>query len=129
VVFLHELRRGGADRSYGIHVAELAGIPRQVIRRAEELLAELEGRRDATTQLRAVHAGGDGVAAPAGDQAPAARLGGRAPRAAATNGQLSLFDVAPSPALELLKRLNINELTPLDALNKLYELQKLAASE
>lgn len=104
-----------------VYIAEL--------RRAEELLAELEGRRDATTQLRAVHAGGDGVAAPAGDQAPAARLGGRAPRAAATNGQLSLFDVAPSPALELLKRLNINELTPLDALNKLYELQKLAASE
>src|SRR5262249_9231458 len=42
VVFLHELRRGGADRSYGIHVAELAGIPRPVIRRASELLAELE---------------------------------------------------------------------------------------
>ena len=42
VVFLHELRRGGADRSYGIHVAQLAGIPRTVIRRAGELLAELE---------------------------------------------------------------------------------------
>ena len=39
---LRELRRGGADRSYGIHVAQLAGIPRSVIRRAGELLAELE---------------------------------------------------------------------------------------
>ena len=45
VAFLHELRRGGADKSYGIHVAELAGIPRVVIKRASELLAELEARR------------------------------------------------------------------------------------
>ncbi|NTU83115.1 MAG: DNA mismatch repair protein MutS, partial [Chloroflexales bacterium] len=46
VVFLHELRKGGADRSYGIHVAELAGIPRTVIARASELLIELEGGRE-----------------------------------------------------------------------------------
>jgi DNA mismatch repair protein MutS len=41
-------------------------------------------------------------------------------------GQLSLFDTAPDPAMELLRRLNINELSPIEALNKLYELQKLA---
>ncbi len=52
VVFLHELRRGGADRSYGIHVAELAGIPRPVIRRASELLAELENQEPKESVVR-----------------------------------------------------------------------------
>jgi DNA mismatch repair protein MutS len=104
VVFLYELRRGGADRSYGIHVAELAGIPRPVIQRASELLAELES--GARQQLAS------SPPAPAAPATPAA--------------QLSLFDVAPNPVVEYLKRLNINELTPIEALTKLYELQKLA---
>jgi DNA mismatch repair protein MutS len=104
VVFLHELRAGSADRSYGIHVAELAGIPRGVIRRASELLAELEsGQR------------------PAGQPAPAPAP---APAPTAT-AQLPLFELAPSPLAEYVRRLNLNELTPLEALNKLYELQAL----
>ena len=45
VVFLHEVVAGGADRSYGIHVAELAGLPRQVVVRARQILSELEGQR------------------------------------------------------------------------------------
>ncbi len=45
VVFLHQVVGGGADRSYGIHVAELAGLPRQLVRRAQDILKELEGRR------------------------------------------------------------------------------------
>jgi DNA mismatch repair protein MutS len=113
VVFLHELRRGGADRSYGIHVAELAGIPRPVTRRAAELLAELEQRT------------GDGVRRPGG------RAAGRTePQAASSkpqaSGQLGLFDLAPSPAIEMLRRLNVNELSPIEAMTKLYELQRLA---
>jgi DNA mismatch repair protein MutS len=49
-VFLHHIVPGGADRSYGIHVAQLAGLPKPVIRRAEELLEELEqGQRDHAT--------------------------------------------------------------------------------
>jgi len=131
VVFLHELRPGGADRSYGIHVAELAGIPRAVTARASALLAELEGRRSQATarsepdQAQSQTAT-EALAAP--DGAPgsppvAAPLRGGRRRA---DGQLSLFDVAPSPVLEYLRRLNINEVTPLQALNLLYELQKLA---
>ncbi|HEU4324612.1 MAG TPA: DNA mismatch repair protein MutS [Roseiflexaceae bacterium] len=107
VVFLHELRRGGADRSYGIHVAELAGIPRAVIRRASELLALFE----------------QGHSAPAAAPTPAS---GPAPTAPAPNDQLSLFDSAPHPALEMIRRLNVNELSPIEALTKLYELQRLA---
>jgi DNA mismatch repair protein MutS len=115
VVFLHELRRGGADRSYGIHVAELAGIPRTVIRRASELLADLErGGREM----------GDGSLG----------MGSKKPKQPAPSSQpptpspqLSLFDLAPNPAIELLRRLNVNELSPIEALTKLYELQKLAS--
>jgi len=110
VVFLHELRRGGADRSYGIHVAQLAGIPRTVIRRASELLAELEKGRQGT--------GNRGQATGGGLPTPNS--------ASTTPAQLGLFDIAPSPLIEMLRRLNVNELSPLEALTKLYELQKLA---
>ncbi|NTV63148.1 MAG: DNA mismatch repair protein MutS, partial [Oscillochloris sp.] len=109
VVFLHQLRAGGADRSYGIHVAELAGIPRSVIIRASELLAELESGRhkkeeEQEAQTLPVH--------------PLSLI----PH---SSSQLSLFDLAPSPVVEYLRRLNINALTPLEALNKLAELQQL----
>jgi DNA mismatch repair protein MutS len=111
VVFLHELREGGADRSYGIHVAELAGIPQSVIRRASELLAELEaGRKDEGRGMK-----DEERPAPAN---PSSHIPHPSP-------QLALFDLAPSPVVEYLRRLNINDLTPLDALNKLHELQKL----
>ena len=45
IVFLHEIVRGGTNRSYGIHVAKLAGLPAPVVRRAEQLLSELEGQK------------------------------------------------------------------------------------
>lgn len=106
IVFLHELRPGGADRSYGIHVAELAGMPPAVIARARELLAELESARDE-------------------QMATATSTPGPAQPAAEPQAQ-SLFDAAPSPAIELLKRLRVDELTPIEALTKLYELQRLA---
>jgi DNA mismatch repair protein MutS len=119
VVFLHELRRGGADRSYGIHVAELAGIPRPVIRRATELLAELESREPGTEKQSVSVA-----------RAPSSGVGASSQRATdhrpPTADQLSLFDLAPSPVIEMLRRLNVNELSPIEALTKLYELQKLA---
>jgi len=101
VVFLHRIVPGGADRSYGIHVAQLAGLPRPVIRRAQELLRELEsGQR--------VHA----------------------PKASQEEGpaQLSLF-IQRDPVLDALKALDVNSLSPLEALTKLYELQKLAKGE
>ncbi|MEO7908103.1 MAG: DNA mismatch repair protein MutS [Roseiflexaceae bacterium] len=113
VVFLHELRRGGADRSYGIHVAQLAGIPRTVIRRASELLAELERGRGETRNIRQ-QTGVDALSAISNLQSPI------------SSQQLGLFEIAPNPLIEMLRRLNVNELSPLEALTKLYELQKLA---
>ena len=59
VVFLHKIVPGGADRSYGIHVAQLAGMPRQVVRRAEEVLEDLEKKGDARTRRKAMRDDGD----------------------------------------------------------------------
>jgi len=101
VVFLHHIVPGGADKSYGIHVAQLAGMPRPVIHRAEQILEQLE--RDAARSP---------------SQAP--------PRAEML--QLSLFGAA-NPALEALRSLDVNSLTPIEALTRLYELQRIASGE
>jgi len=90
VVFLHKIIPGGADKSYGIHVAELAGLPRAVIHRAQEILMNL--------------------------QADAARGRPAAP------SQLTLFP-DQNPLLEELERLQLEALSPLEALNLLYEWQ------
>ena len=98
VVFLHHIVPGGADRSYGIHVAQLAGLPKPVIRRAEELLEELEqGQHDHATQSNA-------------EDEPL---------------QLSLFG-GKNPVLDELEKLDVNALSPLEALNKLFEWKKKA---
>jgi DNA mismatch repair protein MutS len=96
VVFLRRIEPGGADRSYGIHVAQLAGLPKAVVRRAEEILEALE------------------------------RGASRAPVGATTDvdlRQLPLFDVGSHPVLERLKELDVTAMTPLEALNRLYEIQ------
>ncbi|MFZ1552786.1 MAG: DNA mismatch repair protein MutS, partial [Anaerolineae bacterium] len=101
VVFLHKIVPGKADRSYGVHVAELAGLPRTVITRADEILADLEAK---------------GAAGPR-------KLGmATGPR------QLGLF-VTGHPVVEDLKKLDVNGLSPLAALNVLFELQQRARQE
>ena len=100
VIFLHRILPGGMDKSYGIHVAQLAGLPRSVLHRAQEVLAELE--EDSRTAK------------------PAAK--GRRKEPAP---QIPLFG-QKSPLLEELEKLEIDGMTPLEALNKLYELKKKA---
>jgi DNA mismatch repair protein MutS len=100
VVFLHKIVPGGADRSYGIHVAQLAGLPRPVIHRAEEILQDLEGEAQ---------------------RAPVHRKSGRMTVAAQ---QLPLFASATHPVVEALKTLDVASMTPLEAINKLFELQR-----
>ncbi|MGH2604208.1 MAG: DNA mismatch repair protein MutS, partial [Dehalococcoidia bacterium] len=96
VVFLHRIVPGGADRSYGIHVAQLAGLPRAVVRRATEILADLE--RPASSP-----------------DSPRSRR-----RRDPDDRQLSLFP-PPSPLIDDLAALDIDALSPLEALTKLYE--------
>ncbi len=103
VLFLHRLEPGGTDRSYGIHVAELAGLPQNVVRRATAILETLEGEH---------------------------RVVPGTPPQAPDPGQLALFqDRPPHPALEELRHLDLDQLTPLDALNRLAELQRRAGTD
>jgi DNA mismatch repair protein MutS len=107
VLFLHRLAPGGADRSYGIEVGRLAGLPEPVLARAREVLKLLEGE----SLVQGLGAGGRGAGA------PAAR-----PRLAPADDQLPLFTPAPNPVVERLKGLDPNVLTPLQALNLVAEL-------
>jgi DNA mismatch repair protein MutS len=106
VVFLRKIVPGGADRSYGIHVAQLAGIPRPVIHRAQEVLEELERKGDARARRKAMRE----MVMPAAFQ-------------------MTLFASEAHPVLEELKALAIDELTPIEAISKLYELQQKARKE
>jgi len=100
IIFLHKVRPGGTDRSYGIQVARLAGLPRTVIDRARALLEELAQQRAA-------------AAAPA-----------EASTSAGEGVQLGLFPAAPDPLLRELAALDLGGLTPLAALNLLAEWQR-----
>lgn len=103
VVFLRKIVPGGADKSYGIHVAQLAGLPRSVTRRAAEVMAELEGdsRSGRRSSQRRIRSRGT----------PAEQLGFNSHRPELTEGLLNL---------------DIESMTPIEAINKLYELQKKA---
>jgi DNA mismatch repair protein MutS len=112
VVFLHRLQPGGADRSYGIEVGRLAGLPAPVIDRARAVLRLLEGE-----QLVAGLSGQARMGAPAD-----------LPARTASGGQLGLF-VDSHPVMERLRNVDPNLLTPLEALQTLDELVRLARRE
>ncbi len=94
VVFLHKIIPGGADRSYGIHVAQLAGLPSPVIQRANEIMAELE------------------------------KTSGRAVKINPQSAQQVALFPETNPLLDEIKGLDVNSLSPIEALNKLFEWQK-----
>ena len=95
VVFLHKVVLGGADRSYGIHVAQLAGVPRPVIARAQELLQGLES-------------------------------GSFRPGTPAPEPHQPLLFADEHPLLEELRELDVSSMTPLEAINTLYDMQRRA---
>ena len=109
IVFLRRLEEGGADRSYGIQVARLAGFPPGLIARAMELLAELEG----------THSGGGGGLGRKGTGAGGAAVGA---------GQLSLFETR-HPVVDRLRALEPDRMTPLEALNVLHALRAAVAED
>jgi DNA mismatch repair protein MutS len=103
VIFQHRIVPGSANRSYGIHVAQLAGIPRAVINRATEILSELENHYDWRERRQ--------------------RVGEVAVQ------QLPLFSTEPHPVVKEVRQLKIDEMSPLEAINKLYQLQRRAGEE
>lgn len=100
VTFLHRIVPGGADKSYGVHVGRLAGLPQPVVKRAWELLDDLEAGAEPMGKSTASQP----VEVP----------------------QLSLWASADSVLKKELNKLDITDMTPLEALNKLYELQQQA---
>jgi len=100
IVFLHRLEPGGTDRSYGIHVGQLAGLPAQVVARARQVLGTLEGEHRVVP--------------------------GAPPPLSPDPGQLALFGEPPrlDPMVEELKLLDLDTLTPLDALNRLADFKR-----
>ena len=104
VVFLHRILPGAADRSYGVHVAQLAGLPAAVIHRAGEALQDLERQGEMQRSNK--------------------RRSGRP----APPPQLPLFGT-PSPLMQELLSLDISSMTPLEALNRLYQLQQQGRQE
>jgi DNA mismatch repair protein MutS len=94
VVFLYKIVAGGADRSYGIHVAQLAGLPRPVIQRADEILRQLEATSGKTVEIDP-----------------------NVPQ------QLNLFPET-NPLLDELEELDLTTLSPIEALNRLFEWRK-----
>jgi DNA mismatch repair protein MutS len=109
VVFLHKIIEGAADKSYGIHVARLAGVPRGVIERAKDILAQLEEEHlDAEGRAK--------IARPAETQ----RRG---------ELQLTLFGPADHPLLDDIRQTDLNQTTPLEALRLIQQWQESLASE
>ncbi|MFW5947611.1 MAG: DNA mismatch repair protein MutS, partial [Gemmatimonadota bacterium] len=107
IVFLRRLEPGGSDRSYGIQVGRLAGLPGGVVARAREILTELEGSHTQHGEGLGRHASGR-------------------PESTAPPDQLTMFGAGPHPVVEKLKEMDVNNLTPLEALNRLAELKREA---
>ncbi len=102
IIFLRKIMRGGADDSYGIEVAKLAGVPNEIIRRAKEVLSEIEQ----------ANGGSKTILTHAGQEQPSM--------------QMSFAPVIEDPVAERLESVDVNTLTPLAALNLVYELKELA---
>jgi len=109
IVFIRKIVRGSADRSYGIHVAKLAGVPKDVVERAGEILENLEkqGLEWRHGRTRVPGKGGPKV----------------------KHAQLTLFHLEPHPALEELRKLDTDKMSPLEALLKLKEVKDRLAEE
>ncbi len=108
VVFLRRIEPGGMDNSYGIYVAQMAGLPREVVERAREVLYNLEANELTPSKNP--------------------RIARRRSGTQVDRNQLSLFDIlSPSPVEEALKKVDIDQMTPLEALLKLNELKEMIA--
>ena len=106
IIFLRKIIPGGTDNSYGIHVAQMAGLPASVIERAREILSNLEANELSPNQLPKL----------------AQRHSGRD----VDQNQLSLFIKSePSKVEKKLKNIDVDRMTPVDALMKLNELKKM----
>ena len=108
IVFLHKIVPGGADRSYGIHVSRLAGVPNWVNQRAEQILEKLESDSDVQRNQDAIASTDSAIAPPQ------------------ANGQIqmTMFGIEPHPLLDKIRSLEPTEMTPMNALEMLHQWQQ-----
>ncbi len=117
IIFLRKIKRGGADKSYGIEVARLAGVPNEVIHRAKKILEELE-KRDINKSSQVKE-----DCTKDNNELKVKELSlNKSKKQNSNNYQLDLFSVKESKILDTLKSIDIMKITPLDAINILYEL-------
>ena len=100
VIFLRKILRGGADSSYGIHVAKLAGVPYAVVNRAKEVMKQLEEADISKKNTKDIS------------------------KSSVVNGQVDMFNLKGVKIADELERLELNGVTPIDALNILYKLKE-----
>jgi len=105
VVFLHQIKRGGADKSFGVYVARMAGVPRGVVARARQILARLEASEITQDSI------GQNI------------LEGRGKK---KNEQMALAEYGRAELVEELQALDVLQMSPMDALNALYLLKEKA---
>ena len=105
IVFLHKIVPGSADKSYGIHVAQLAGVPSWVNRRATKILSQLESNQSDSNDV-------DRAAGQAGQEI-----------------QLTLFGETTHPLIDKIRRIDTNHVTPMSALELLHQWQSELAGE
>ena len=127
VVFLHKVVEGSADHSYGIHVAEMAGLPKSVTARANEILTNLESFELSATESASPLPNG-GV--------PGREIGKNMPRARrvvsknkAGDLQIDMFELGDEELRDKIRNVDINNLTPVEALNKIVEIKKIIEKE
>jgi DNA mismatch repair protein MutS len=136
IVFLRKIVKGGADKSYGIQVARLAGVPSSVLKRASEIVAELTGN-DLALKTKNLSAPEDNVTKEEDLQEELTlddliaethltKLSdGRKGKKSKDMGQLSLFSMTGNDdIITELRDIDIARLTPIDAINKLYQIQE-----
>ena len=104
ITFLHTIAEGAAGRSFGVHVGRIAGLPKAVHKRASEIFGQLEESGAAVPDSLT-----DLIQAPAPDQTV----------------QSTLF-LEEHPALQALRQLDVNNLSPMEAMNRLYDLVRIA---
>ena len=104
ITFLRRIIRGGADDSFGIEVAKLAGVPNQIVTRAKEILKELESMPQAEVTAKSV----------------------KKAKTVQEEAQISFTPAAKHAVLEKLEQIDVNTLTPIECMQTLFELSQLA---
>ena len=107
ITFLRRIIRGGADDSFGIEVAKLAGVPNQVVSRAKEILKELESMPQAEVTAKSV----------------------KKPKVVQEEAQISFTPASKHAVLEKLEQIDVNTLTPIECMQTLFELSQLAKQD